>query len=276
MAIVGIAKFRICIDGRYFAIIRYTYLLKRLKVLRCQNMEKPSRTKVWKMFDRISARYDLLNHLLSFGQDIRWRRKMVRLIPVGDALEVLDIATGTADQAISMARSHKNIRQVTGIDLAEMMLEKGKVKIDKQGLSDRIILQAGDACALRFADKSFDVVTISFGIRNVEKLEKALAEMYRVLKSDGKVLILEFSLPAIPLIRTVYLFYFRYILPKLGGIISGDKTAYRYLNETVETFPFGSEFCNLLERAGFVQVISTPLTLGVAAIYQGRKQEKQN
>jgi len=239
-------------------------------------MEKPSRTKVWKMFDRISGRYDLLNHLLSFGQDIRWRRKMVRLIPDCEALEVLDIATGTADQAISMARSKKNIRQVTGIDLAEMMLEKGKVKIEKLNLSDRIRLQAGDACALRFSDKSFDIVTISFGIRNVEKLDQALAEMYRVLKSDGQVLILEFSLPAVSFIRTLYMFYFRYVLPKLGGIISGDKTAYRYLNETVETFPFGREFCNLLEQAGFIQVKAMPLTLGVATIYQGRKQEKHN
>jgi demethylmenaquinone methyltransferase/2-methoxy-6-polyprenyl-1,4-benzoquinol methylase len=233
----------------------------------------PSRTSVWQMFDRISARYDLLNHLLSFGQDIRWRKKMLRFIPEKDAPEVLDIATGTGDQAISIVRARPGIRHVTGIDLAKMMLEKGREKINKLGLSDRIVLKEGDACALKFSDGSFDLATISFGIRNVEDLDRALGEIFRVLRPGGKLLVLEFSLPSNSVIRSFYLFYFRYILPLLGGIISGDRSAYRYLNRTVETFPFGSDFCNFLERAGFVEVTARPLTFGVATIYQGRREE---
>jgi len=198
---------------------------------------------------------------------------MVRYIPVKENLNLLDIATGTADQAISIAQSRENIRHATGIDLAKLMLEKGKIKIERLNLSDRISLQEGDACDLEFEDGSFDVVTISFGIRNVENLDKALQEMMRVLRPDGMVLILEFSLPTNAAIRALYLFYFRNILPLLGGIISGDKSAYRYLNETVETFPFGSDFCNFLERAGFTDVLAVPMSFGVATVYQGIKQE---
>jgi demethylmenaquinone methyltransferase/2-methoxy-6-polyprenyl-1,4-benzoquinol methylase len=236
----------------------------------------PSRSRVWQMFDRIADRYDPLNRLLSFGQDIRWRKKLVQLIPSGNVLQVLDIATGTGDQALSIVQTRQDVAQVTGIDLAKMMLKKGMEKTEKLGLTDRIRLQEGDACDLDFNDASFDVVTISFGIRNVENLEAALNQMYRVLRINGVVLILEFSLPGNPLIRSFYLLYFRYILPFLGSIISGDKSAYRYLNETVETFPFGDDFCNFLRRSGFHEVTSMPLTFGVVTIYRGIKQEIQD
>ena len=235
----------------------------------------PSRSGVWQMFDRIAGRYDILNHLLSFGQDIRWRKKLVRLIPPGKDLRVLDLATGTGDQAVSIAQSRQDVMYVTGIDLAKMMLKNGMEKIEKLDLTDRVLLQEGDACNLDFEDASFDVVTISFGIRNVENLEGALNQMYRVLRKRGAVLILEFSLPGNPVIRSFYLLYFRYILPFLGSIISGDRSAYRYLNETVETFPFGDEFCNFMRRTGFQEVASTPLTFGVATVYRGIKQERQ-
>jgi demethylmenaquinone methyltransferase/2-methoxy-6-polyprenyl-1,4-benzoquinol methylase len=232
----------------------------------------PSRKKVWHMFDRIARRYDMLNRLLSFHQDVRWRRKMAGYLPQRGRLNVLDVATGTADQIIALHDEADNlIRSSTGVDMAKQMLEIGVEKLKKRGIISKVSLEAGDAMELHFESKEFDVVTISFGIRNVSDVMTALEEMYRVLKSDGRVLILEFSLPRIKLIRKLYLFYFRHILPPLGGIISGDNQAYRYLNETVETFPHGIEFSDILYQAGFSRVSIKPLTLGIATIYCGDK-----
>lgn len=228
--------------------------------------ESPSRENVWQMFDRISGRYDLLNHLLSAGQDIRWRRRIRKFLPPGNNLRLLDIATGTGDQLFSLLKDTR-IEQGTGIDLAEEMLKIGQRKAIKKELTDRVEFSRGDACDLQFPANKFDVATISFGIRNVTDLNKALAEMYRVLKHNGRLIILEFSLPESRFLQQLYLFYFRKVLPAIGTIISGDSYAYRYLNETVETFPFGSDFCNLLVQAGFGNVRFVQLTFGVATIY---------
>jgi demethylmenaquinone methyltransferase / 2-methoxy-6-polyprenyl-1,4-benzoquinol methylase len=228
----------------------------------------PSRHEVWKMFDRIAPRYDLLNHLLSLNRDKFWRKRVGELLPARSGLDVLDLATGTGDQLLSLYRTDKVSRGV-GMDLSEGMLEIGRRKIAELGLSEKLQLQTGDAGKIPLGDSGYDVVTISFGIRNVLDVPTALGEMLRVLRPGGRALILEFSLPNNGLLRAGYLFYFRNILPILGGMISGDSCAYRYLNKTVETFPYGEAFCRLMSEAGFTKVRAVPLTFGVATIYVG-------
>lgn len=235
-----------------------------------QQMES-TRREAWKMFDRIAHRYDLLNRLLSFGRDVAWRKRVARHLPPGGSLSVLDLATGTGDLLISMVTQRGGIAEALGIDLAEKMLAVGKEKLRRRRLDGQIRLQPGDAADIPFEDDHYDAVTIAFGIRNVPDVPLALREMRRVLKPGGRVLILEFSLPANYLVRHIYLFYFRHILPLVGSLISGDSYAYRYLNRTVEIFPYGQEFLNLLTAAGFENVGMTPLTFGVATIYQGDK-----
>lgn len=234
--------------------------------------EPPSRSDVWKMFDRIAHRYDLLNRLLSFGQDVIWRKKVVRHLKKTPDQHILDLATGTADLLLTIDQKHPFLQEGIGIDLAEKMLDVGQRKIADHGLNRKLHLQVGDVAAIPFPENSFDAVTIAFGIRNVENLKEGLGEMYRVLKSGGRAVILEFSLPSNRLIRASYLFYFRNVLPRVGAFISGDKYAYQYLNETVESFPYGNEFCDLMRQAGFKEVMSTPLTFGIATIYQGDKE----
>lgn len=228
----------------------------------------PDRENVHRMFDRIAHRYDLLNHLLSGNRDRAWRRQMIRLLPEGTKLEALDLATGTADQLLALHESGR-IQRGTGLDPADKMLEVGRRKIAARNLEDSLILQRGSAEQLPFADRTFDLVTISFGIRNVTDVPRALGEMRRVLRPGGRTLILEFSLPPNRFVRAGYLFYFRHILPHLGSVISGDAYAYRYLNRTVETFPYGDAFCDLMQSAGFTGVKAHRLTLGIATIYQG-------
>lgn len=223
------------------------------------------------MFDRIADRYDLLNRLLSFNQDIHWRRRMADHLPPGKEQEVLDLATGTADQLLSLFSQSDRIASAIGIDRAERMLERGRRKITQQHLEEKILLKTGDVTAIPFEADRFDTVTISFGIRNVDDLDRALHEIYRVLKRGGRVLILEFSLPKNAVARAGYLFYLRTVLPKFGSIVSGDRYAYRYLSESIEAFPYGETFCNILRKSGFIHVKRTPLTFGVVTIYQGDK-----
>ena len=233
--------------------------------------QEPEREKVWQMFNRIAGRYDLLNHLLSFGQDIRWRKKVVDVLPGGADLHILDLATGTGDQLIYLVSQTDKIKQAVGIDLAVDMINIGKKKIKKSGLHALISLEEGDAEHIGYDTNLFDLTTITFGIRNVTNVSRVLSEMYRVLKTGGRTVILEFSLPENIWLQKIYLFYFRYILPLAGGIISGDNDAYRYLNKTVETFPYGEEFCALIRSAGFQNVKSISLTFGIATLYYGDK-----
>jgi demethylmenaquinone methyltransferase / 2-methoxy-6-polyprenyl-1,4-benzoquinol methylase len=233
--------------------------------------QEPEREKVWQMFNRIAGRYDLLNHLLSFGQDIRWRKKVVDVLPGGADLHILDLATGTGDQLIYLVSQTDKIKQAVGIDLAVDMINIGKKKIKKSGLHALISLEEGDAEHIGYDKNLFDLTTITFGIRNVTNVNRVLSEMYRVLKTGGRTVILEFSLPENIWLQKIYLFYFRYILPLAGGIISGDNYAYRYLNKTVETFPYGEEFCTLIRSAGFQNVKSISLTFGIATLYYGDK-----
>lgn len=234
--------------------------------------KEPTRHDVWKMFNRIAPRYDLLNRLLSLRQDVAWRRKMARYLPDRPGLKLLDLATGTGDQILFLISQSDQIESAVGIDLAEEMLARGRQKVSAKGLETVIELKHGDATRIPFSDQQFDVITISFGIRNVVDVPQSLRDMYRVLKPGGRALILEFSLPANGLFRKLYLFYFRRILPLIGGLISGDMAAYRYLNQTVESFPYGRDFCDLMRDAGFVNVAFEPLTFSIAAIYRGDKR----
>jgi len=235
------------------------------------NKIEETRQHVWHMFDRIAHRYDLLNRLLSFRQDVAWRNKLARFLPNQENLSVLDVATGTGDVLITLKKKSSKISSAIGIDMAERMLEQGRVKLKKLKLENAISLQKGDATDIQFPVNSFDAVTIAFGIRNVNNLDGALQSMYKVLKEKGKVLILEFSLPRNPLLKNIYLFYFRKILPKIGGLLSGDSYAYNYLNETVESFPYGEDFTKILHKNGFNNVRFYPLTFGIATIYHGEK-----
>jgi len=222
------------------------------------------------MFDRIARRYDLLNHLLSGGIDRRWRARVARLLPPGENLHVLDLAAGTGDQLMALSETGR-IERGIGLDLANHMLSVGREKVRKRNLASVLSLQNGDAEDLPFADDSFHAVSIAFGIRNMSDVRRTLAGMLRVLKPNGRALILEFSLPTRQPLRAAYLFYLRHFLPRLGAAVSGDASAYRYLNETIETFPYGEGFCRIMSEVGFTGVRCTPLTGGIASIYQGEK-----
>ncbi len=223
------------------------------------------------MFDRIARRYDLLNRLLSFGQDVVWRNRVAKHLPAHTGQYILDLATGTADLLISLVNKNQQVKSGVGIDMAEKMLQIGQEKLKNRHIQEKVSLQTGDALNIPYPEQTFDAVTIAFGIRNLTDVNLALREMHKVLKNNGRAIILEFSLPSNPLIRKIYLFYFRHILPRIGGLISGDQQAYNYLNNTVEAFPYGKEFCDMLSSAGFEEVRMTPLTFGIATIYQGDK-----
>jgi demethylmenaquinone methyltransferase/2-methoxy-6-polyprenyl-1,4-benzoquinol methylase len=234
----------------------------------------PSRKEVWRMFDRIARNYDFLNRVLSLGVDVAWRRKMVDFLSSHQDQHILDLATGTADQLLFIFDKSDRVKSGVGMDLAEKMLEIGRRKVGRRGLFGTISLRKGDAMNIPADDEAFDAVTISFGIRNMTAPAKALREMYRVLKPGGRALFLEFSLPHNPLIRATHLFYLRHILPRVGAVVSGDSFAYQYLNETIETFPYGEAFCNLLWDAGFKAVRAHELTFGVATIYEGERPSR--
>jgi len=231
----------------------------------------PSRQDAYKMFDRIAHRYDLLNRLLSMGTDRSWRKRMATFLPEKPELKLLDLATGTADVMLFLEGRCPQLGSAVGLDMSGGMLGYGQQKIARRSLSEKLTLVRGDATSLAVASAQFDAVTISFGIRNVLDVNQALREMHRILRQEGRVLILEFSLPGNPLIRLPYLFYFRHILPLVGGLLSGDGSAYRYLNKTVETFPYGEAFADLMRNAGFENVRAIPLSFGIATLYVGNK-----
>jgi len=230
-----------------------------------------SKSDSWRMFDDISPRYDLLNHLLSFGLDIHWRKQLAKFLAGRDGQKVLDLATGTADVLLSLFARSKNIQSGCGIDLAGKMMAIGRKKISQRGLEPHITLQHGDANHIPFDENTFDAATMAFGIRNMENPTRVLCEMHRVLNTGGRALILEFSLPQNALVRYVHLFYLRYIVPSVGTLFSGHAEAYRYLNKTIETFPYGNDFCALMTQAGFENVAAHPLLFGIATIYAGEK-----
>lgn len=222
------------------------------------------------MFDRISPKYDALNHLLSLNIDKTWRRKTAKTFSKFYPKTILDLATGTADLAIAMAKRNPQAH-IVGVDISEKMLEIGKAKIAKQGLGNQIELHLGDATALPFEDNSFDAITVAFGVRNFENLEQGLFEIRRVLKPSGQVVILEFSMPEKFAIKQAYQLYFKYILPKIGKWVSKDDGAYTYLPQSVEKFPKPDVFCKMLSSFGYENCKAKPLTFGIATLYSAQK-----
>jgi len=227
------------------------------------------KAQVGKMFDNISPMYDLLNRILSFGIDVWWRKKAIELLRVAKPAQILDIATGTADLAIEAVSLSP--QKITGIDISEGMLEQGRKKIRQKGLQQIIELQSGDSEQLEFPDNSFDAVMVSFGVRNFENLEKGLQEIHRVLRPGGMLLVLEFSRPGNPLVRSLYNFYNRSFLPFTGRLLSKDHSAYTYLPESVKAFPEGVHFLKILTNQQFQQTKALPLTFGISTIYTGIK-----
>lgn len=222
------------------------------------------------MFNSIAKQYDFLNHFLSLGIDKLWRKKLVKLLKKQSPATVLDVATGTGDLAIAIHKGAKP-NKIVGIDISEQMLQYGREKIIKKDLQQVIDLQLGDSENLTFNDSTFNAVTVAFGVRNFENLEKGLSEMYRVLKSGGMVYILEFSMPRYFPFKQLYRLYFFKILPWVGRLFSGDAQAYRYLPESVEQFPRNEVMLNKLNDAGFCGTNYVVLTCGIAAIYIGKR-----
>ena len=221
------------------------------------------------MFDRIAHKYDFLNHFFSMGIDKGWRRKAIRNIATIQPKSILDVATGTGDFAIEALKIGPE--KITGIDISEGMLEIGRKKIKEAGYDKRIILEYGDSENLKYQDNTFDAITCGYGVRNFENLEEGLTQMCRVMRPGGKLAILEFSKPKKFPIKQLYNFYFRYIMPRMGKMVSKDATAYTYLPESVRAFPEGETFLDILKKCGFKEVKAQPLTFGITTLYTATK-----
>ncbi len=224
---------------------------------------------VAEMFNNIAGRYDFLNHFLSMGIDKGWRKKAIAEVAQIKPASILDVATGTGDMSIAAAAL--NPTKITGLDIADQMLEVGRKKIKDQDLQHIITLQTGDSESMPFATGSYDAVMCAYGVRNFEHLEEGLKEMYRVLRPAGKVVILEFSHPTQFPVKQLYKFYFRYILPVLGKMVSKHSKAYTYLPESVMAFPEGRRFCEILGKCGFKEAKAQPLTFGITTLYTAFK-----
>jgi len=225
---------------------------------------------VGRMFDSIAPTYDLLNRGTSLGVDTLWRKKMIAELDPAEHRHVMDMATGTADVAIQMAK-RLGIAKVTGVDLSNEMLRYGRKKVSRAGLEEVISLQQGDSEDLPFEDNSFDAVTVAFGVRNFENLEAGLSEMLRTLRPGGKLVVLEFSRIKFAPVRALFNFYFGRIMPLIGRLQSKDPRAYAYLFESVQSFPAGQDFTAILDRVGYKQSACQALTLGIASIYTAYK-----
>lgn len=230
----------------------------------------PKKEQVARMFNDIAPRYDFMNRFLSAGTDVYWRKKALNLLKKDCPQTLLDVATGTADLAL-MAAPILLPKNIIGIDIADGMLELGRKKISAAGLENIIELQTGDSESIQFPDSSFDAVTVSFGVRNFQHLEKGLQEIRRVLKDGGKLMVLEFSKPDLPVIKQLYAFYVGVIGPALGKLFSSNRAAYQYLNDSVQKFPEGKAFLEILDKTGFRSTTSTRLSLGICTIYIGIK-----
>ena len=223
------------------------------------------------MFDRISPKYDALNHLLSLNIDKVWRRKTAKAVAKSQPKTILDLATGTADLAIALAKCNPQAH-IIGMDISEKMLEIGKEKVSKKGLANQIELRLGDAATLPFENNTFDAVSVAFGIRNFENLERGLSEIQRVLKPNGRAVILEFSMPERFPIKQLYALYFKHLLPAIGKAVSKDGNAYSYLPLSVEQFPKPKVFLRMLAEKGLENGMAKPLSFGIATLYTSTKR----
>ena len=232
--------------------------------------QKSKKQQVEEMFNNIAPKYDFMNHLLSIGIDVGWRKKAIALLKKKNTKTILDVATGTGDMAI-MAAKLLDVEKITGIDLSENMLELGRKKIEKEGLKSKIELQKGDGETINFPDNSFDAVMVAFGVRNFEHLENGLREMQRVLKPGGTLVVLEFSTPQFMFSKKLYNLYMGIVAPEIARWFKQNKAAYKYLNNSANAFPNRKNFLSLLNTAGFINTHYKPLSLGICCIYTGGK-----
>lgn len=235
-----------------------------------QNSEEEKKQQVASMFDSIAGRYDFMNRFLSGGIDVSWRKKAIARLKDIKPKHILDVATGTGDFAI-MASQQLHPEKITGIDISEGMLELGRQKIEKLGLSNVISLYKGDSETINYPDNSFDAITVAFGVRNFQNLEKGLQEMYRVLKPGGKLVILEFSRPKQPVFKGLYRIYMNFIAPGIGKMLAKNKDAYQYLNDSMQAFPEREQLTKIMDGTGYSQTHYKTLSLGICCIYCGSK-----
>ena len=234
-----------------------------------QNNPEAKKKQVTHMFDGISKSYDLLNRIITLGIDVIWRKRVVRLLKKEAPDTILDIATGTGDLVLALAKL--NAKKIIGLDISPGMLEIGKKKVLAQNLTDRIKMQLSDSEALHYEDNSFAAVTVAFGVRNFENLDKGLLEIFRVLKPKGTLVILETAVPKNYFLKTFYMLYTQNIMPFIGKLFSKDRSAYKYLSDSAAAFPHGEVFNNILRKNGFIEVEDLPQTLGIASIYFAKK-----
>ena len=234
-----------------------------------QNNPEAKKKQVTHMFDGISKSYDLLNRIITLGIDVIWRKRVVRLLKKEAPDTILDIATGTGDLVLALAKL--DTKKIIGLDISPGMLEIGKKKVLAQNLTDRIKMQLGDSEALHYEDNSFAAVTVAFGVRNFENLNKGLLEIFRVLKPKGTLVILETAVPKNYFLKTFYMLYTQNIMPFIGKLFSKDRSAYKYLSDSAAAFPHGEVFNNILRKNGFIEVEDLPQTLGIASIYFAKK-----
>jgi demethylmenaquinone methyltransferase/2-methoxy-6-polyprenyl-1,4-benzoquinol methylase len=234
-----------------------------------KNSSSSKKEQVAEMFDNIAGNYDFLNHFLSLGIDIFWRKQLVKHLTKQAPKTILDVATGTGDLAIAMLKTNPD--KVIGVDISNGMLEVGRKKMKEKSLDHIITLEQADSEDLPYEDETFDAVCVSFGARNFENLEKGLSEMRRVLREGGKLYILEFSQPTSFPFKQIYQFYFKAILPLIGKVLSKDNSAYSYLPESVSAFPHGKELNKIIEKCGYTNAKNIPLTLGISSIYIAKK-----
>ncbi|WP_299519920.1 bifunctional demethylmenaquinone methyltransferase/2-methoxy-6-polyprenyl-1,4-benzoquinol methylase UbiE [Winogradskyella sp.] len=239
------------------------------KVKPYKHSEASKKEQVTQMFDTISNEYDGLNRVISLGIDVKWRQKVVKIVSQKKPESILDIATGTGDLAINLTAT--NAKEIIGLDLSNGMLEVGRRKVASKQLDDTISMVVGDSEDLPFENDTFDAITVAFGIRNFENLEKGLTEILRVLKPNGIFVILETSVPTNPIYKFGYNIYSKYVLPTIGKLFSKDKIAYNYLSESASVFPYGEALNNILRKIGFIKVEDRPQTMGVATIYIASK-----
>ncbi len=239
------------------------------KVTPYQDSSRGKKEQVTTMFDAISENYDGLNRVISFGIDVKWRQKVVKILKEKKPQTILDIATGTGDLAINLVDT--GAEKIVGLDISKGMLAIGKKKISAKKLDSTIEMVVGDSENLQFEDQSFDAVTVAFGVRNFEDLDKGLHEIRRVLKTGGTLVVLETSVPTKTPYKQGYKFYSKYILPAIGKIFSKDRSAYAYLSESAAVFPHGQDFNNILKKIGFIAMENKPQTFGVASIYVATK-----
>lgn len=240
-----------------------------MSVVPYKDKEASKREQVEEMFDNISPKYDLLNHLLSAGVDVYWRKRAISLLKTRPNRLILDVATGTGDFALEALKLKPE--RIVGVDISEGMLRVGEEKVRKAGHDSVISFQKASSESLPFADNYFDAVIVSFGVRNFENLEKGLKEMHRVMNQNGTCVVMEFSKPRSFPFKQFYNFYFKRILPLIGRLVSKDTSAYTYLPDSVQAFPDGRKFLDIFERAGFTNTKCTQLTFGICSIYVGHK-----